>query len=438
MGRLSGRLGLALVLAVSLFAGRVDAAIPTYLKVKVFSAPDAVIVGARNGFVVLNSSGSRIAEFPGTLTIKLTRDGSNVVLPGGMRLERVRVVPSVQEEDSLVLVMGRPYRGELEVWATSDRLIVVNVVAVEDYLRGVVPVEMSPNWPEEALKAQAVVARTFAYKNRGRHAAEGFDLCATQHCQVYEGAAVEQVASDRAVAATAGLVLRYKGELIDAYYHASSGGRTEAAAAVWGTERPYLKGIEDVWDRDGPYAEWKVSFTPQEIAALLEKAGFSVGRLEDIRPVSYLSSGRVASFLIRGSGGEWTIPGEKLRQVLGTTVLKSTWVEVEKLSPYTPEGVLAVVQGANGKGEKLVPLGVRIATASGINTVRGRSGSSFPVPSRGGSPDQIVFRGRGYGHGVGMSQWGARRMAESHTGPDPEFFRQILTYYYQGVTIDPY
>ncbi|MDK2856474.1 MAG: stage sporulation protein [Bacillota bacterium] len=438
MGKFLGRLGLALFLAASLLAERVDAATPTYLKVKVFSTPDAVTVGARSSFAFFDPSGRRIAEFPSTSTVKLTRDGNQVVLPGGVRQERVRVIASGNEGNGLVLVMGRPYRGELEVWAASGWLIVVNVVSIEDYLRGVVPAEMPPTWPEEALKAQAVVARTFAYKNRGRHAAEGYDLCATQHCQVYGGAVVERAASDRAVKETAGLVLRYQGQLIDAYYHASSGGRTEAAGAVWGTERPYLKGIEDEWDRTGPYAEWKVSFTLEEIAALLEKAGFPVGRLEDIRPLAYLPSGRVGSFLVRGSGGEWTLPGEKLRQVLGTTVLKSTWVEVEKVSAGTQEGVLAVVQGASSQGKKLIPHGARIITAEGISTVGRRSGSSSPTPSRGSRPDQVVFRGRGYGHGVGMSQWGARRMAENHPGPDPEFFRQILTYYYQGVTIEPY
>ncbi|MDK2882323.1 MAG: stage sporulation protein [Bacillota bacterium] len=437
MGRFLGRLGLALVLALSLLSKQIDAAGPTYLKVKVFSAPDFVTVAARSGFVFFDPSGRRIAEFPGRAAVRLTREGSMVVLPDGVRLERVRVAPSEKDKDGLVVVMERPYRGELEVWATSGGLNVVNVVSVEDYLRGVVPVEMSPSWPEEALKAQAVVARTFAYKNRGRHAAEGFDLCATYHCQVYGGAAVEHAASDRAVAVTAGLVLRYNGELIDAYYHASSGGHTEAAGALWGTEYPYLKAIEDVWDRTGPYAEWEVSFTPEEIAVLLEKAGFPVGRLEDIRPVAYLPSGRVASFLIRGSSGEWTISGEKLRQVLGTTVLKSTWVEIEKSPVYPQEGVQMVVQRANGQGKKFIPLGTLIITADGITAVGG-SRSSYPIPSRGGRSDQIVFRGHGYGHGVGMSQWGARRMAESQTLPDPEFFRQILTYYYQGVTIEPY
>lgn len=431
-------LGLGFFLGLVLLPAKVQAKPVVHLKVRILTAPLSAKIAAAGGLALEDPvSGERLALFPGPAQLELRRHGERVLLPNGRLCVEVRVVPTGTSGE-FVKVGDKPYRGWLEVRASQDTLTVINVVAVEDYVRGVVPLEMAPNWPLEALKAQAVAARTFAYRNLGRHAVDGFDLCATEHCQVYGGVGAETDASNRAVQATAGLVLRFQGELIDAYYHASSGGHTEGAGAVWGTDRPYLTGVEDPWERS-PYTEWQVAFTAEKLAALLDKAGLSVGTLEEIKPLERSVTGRVSSFLVRGSEGTRVIPATGLRQALGSTVLKSTWVEV--IQPATsaapPATVLVTVQGANGTFLRSVPAGVRVVDAEGATAVIDPRGGAR-VGSRGRQSSEIIFRGRGYGHGVGMSQWGAKGMAEADAGSDPEFFRQILTHYYQGVTIEPY
>ncbi|BCV25222.1 SpoIID/LytB domain-containing protein [Gelria sp. Kuro-4] len=432
--RYYGAVGLGLFLAFFLVAAPAQAA-PVQLRVRLLTAPVSVVIGAARGFVLTDAAGRPLGAPAGAAPVTLTVDGQKVVLPDGRRAEQVHIVAAPLAADNLLRVDGRPYRGSLEVRATGAGLVVINVVTVEDYLRGTVPLEMPPTWPEEALKAQAVAARTFAYRNQGRHAGEGFDLCAGTHCQAYGGAGVETAATDRAVKETADLVLRYNGELIDAYYHASSGGHTEAAGAVWGTDRPYLKGVEDGWDQS-PYAQWEASFSPEEVSALLAQAGFALGDVETIEPSAYTPSGRVASFSVQGSSGREVIPAEKLRQALGPTVLKSTWLTVVS-SPPVPQGrALVTVQGAEGTGRAAARPGTWAVTASGVKMIPTQTVTR--VGGRGAGAGRIVFRGRGYGHGVGMSQWGAKGMAEHQGTSVPDFYRAILTHYYQGVTIEPY
>jgi len=145
---------------------------------------------------------------------------------------------AVVVSDTYLQVNDKPYRGDLIISSSVGGIQVVNELGLEDYLLGVVPQEMSPSWPLEALKAQAVAARTFTLKNMNKHHVDGFDLCDTSHCQVYGGVAAEHEATSIAVGDTAGLVLKYDGDLIDAYYHASSGGRTETGRCCLGTRPP--------------------------------------------------------------------------------------------------------------------------------------------------------------------------------------------------------
>jgi stage II sporulation protein D len=150
------------------------------------------------------------------------------------------------------VVGARRYRGRFELRISGDRLLVVNVLELEDYLRGVVPVEMGPyQFPElEALKAQAVAARTYAVSHLGDHADEGYDICATPACQAYHGAGAEHVLTDRAVRETAGIIATFDGRPIDAMYTSTCGGHTEDAAEVFSDRaQPYLKGVACAWDR---------------------------------------------------------------------------------------------------------------------------------------------------------------------------------------------
>lgn len=332
----------------------------------------------------------------------------------------------------VINVNNNPYWGEIEVFLRDGRLTVVNILPVEEYLCGVVAREMPDSFPLEALKAQAVAARTYTYANWHKHLGEGFNLCATVDCQVYGGAAVTAKVI-QAVASTRGEVLRYNGHLINAYYHASSGGYTENSENVWSESVPYLRGVPD-YDHDSPYADWSVSYSPVELDAILQQGGLTVGRIEKIEPLSRGVSGRVCQVRVSGSRGSQILTGNELRNILGYNELPSTLFEVEMqksgenmiFHPLWPGQVVAVL---GGEGQKhRVSLDTAVLLGGDVSLAVG-----FGFSER----EQVVFSGSGWGHGLGLSQWGAKAMAEMAPDNDDEFYRSILQHYYQGAVVEP-
>lgn len=273
-------------------------------------------------------------------------------------------------DDGLLAFDGRRYRGALRLLARDGRVLVINVVDLESYLRGVVAAEMQASWPLEALKAQAVAARTYTLANVDHGAS--YDVCATTDCQVYRGAGAEHPRADQAIAETTGLVLTYGGAIARTYYHADSGGVIASSAEVWGTARPYLLAFQDVAS-DGPYRRWETRLDPAVVAASLHASGHRVGAVRRVRVLEFTESGRVRRLEVTGADG--------------TTVLA---------------GVAAREQ----------------ARAWGLRSTR------FHMAG------DLVVRGEGWGHGVGMSQYGARQLALA--GHD---FTQILGFYYQGTAL---
>ena len=272
--------------------------------------------------------------------------------------------------DEGVVWDGRRYHGSLRVHADGDRVRVVNVVDLEAYLRGVVPAEMVPVWPAEALRAQAVAARTYTLAHLDPGAA--YDVCATDECQVYRGRGVEHPATDAAIADTAGLVLTYAGVFARTYYHSDSGGVIASSAEVWGRDLPYLQAFQDVVT-DGPHRTWNARLTPDQVARTLRAVGRDVGVVARMSVLATSASGRVVRAEFVGSGGRAVLEGLALRTVLRGWGLKST--------RFTMTGDLSL-------------------------------------------------RGGGWGHGVGMSQYGARELAVQGYG-----FAQILGFYYPDTTL---
>ena len=181
----------------------------------------------------------------------LTISGGNIRLDGkSLSHDRLVIVPL---EGQWLNLNGTPYRGELRI-AKSDRgdMDVINVLDVEAYLYGVVPKEMSPQWYLEALKAQAIAARTYALYQKEKSKDKNYDVNATTASQVYGGAGVEAPMSNQAVDETEGKVLLYDGELALTYFHANSGGMTEEARRVWSVDVPYLKAVRDDYSAKGP------------------------------------------------------------------------------------------------------------------------------------------------------------------------------------------
>jgi stage II sporulation protein D len=309
------------------------------------------------------------------------------------------------------------YPGIIEIRPDALGLTVVNAVPIEDYLRGVLPSEMPVSFHMEALKAQAVAARSYALHELGRHASEGFDLCSTYHCQVYRGDSLSQrppglKRSDDAIRAARGLILSYRGFVAKPVYHSTCGGATEDVWNVWANHLlPYLRGRSDEWGTSSPLAgeeaacrflasdgrafcrasrrfRWRVEFSLEELGEkfranmpLLGFSGAQPGRILDIAVERRSRSGRVEALSISTEAGVFRVWRDNIRWLFGT--------------------------GKPGPG--------------------GLPSTFFCLKRREGS---IVLTGAGWGHGAGMCQIGAQGRAKAGQN-----FRQILASYYTGVEL---
>jgi len=287
------------------------------------------------------------------------------------------------EEGSLNIIRinsdnTKRYRGQLQVCrlAESD-MTVINVIDLEDYLKGVLSCEIGASAPIEALKAQAVAARNYALINKGKYSKLGFDLCTTIYTQVYKGVDAEFASTNRAVEQTAGKRLFYKGTLAKTFYFASSGGRTEDVKNVWGSNYPYLVSVDDKYEPESAARHtWQKNFTNENIKDVLTKKGYkNIGNIINMQIEKVSSSGRVIELKISGTTDSITVTKENCRNLLG---LYSQWYTITK----EPNGT-------------------------------------------------YTLNGRGYGHAVGMSQSGAIGMAKA--GFD---YVNILTHYFPGTTVE--
>jgi stage II sporulation protein D len=225
---------------------------------------------------------------------------------------------------------GKPYRGTLEFTLAGKRLNVVNVVGIDQYLYGVVTSEMDSDWPAEALKSQAVAARSYALYNRQTGS---FDLYADTRSQAYGGVAAETESARAAVDATARLVLFYDGKVADTFFSASSGGRTADATEVWSEKPiPYLVSVSDPYDTLSPYHDWgPVVLTAEEAGKTLRVTGLQDLVADDSGP-----SGHARTVTAVGALGDVEMDGSAFRRAFD---LRSTWVSIGKLSldrPRTP------------------------------------------------------------------------------------------------------
>lgn len=283
---------------------------------------------------------------------------------------------SVRSGTSRYAIDEREFRGELElVWKSKSKLIVVNHLPLEDYLVGLIGSEMYPSWPVEAFKAQAVAARTYALHHADRSGANDYDVTSTVLSQVYEGAHKEVFLARKAVEATRGLVLTRKGAVFPSYYHSCCGGLTEHAHNVWEGELGPPQ-VVDNYCEASPKRSWTERMSLTSFGNALRAAGIEVGEISDVHTRPEMDSPRVENVFVEHSGGIEVIRAAELRAILGYSKIKSTWFELE---------------------------------------------------NKGG---QLRFKGHGYGHGVGMCQWGAKGMADRGMG-----YRDILKFYYADAEI---
>lgn len=346
---------------------------------------------------------------------------------------------------------GYRYAGGFEyVPAGAGSLKVVNVVDLEDYVKGVVPYEMPGDWPLAALEAQAVCARTFVQGHNKHLRDEGFDVCNGVDCQVYNGRGTGRnepsADSDRAVENTAGLCIYYNGTLVqDAVYHSSDGGATEDGYNVWGTETGYLKGKADPYESrtSVPNNSWSVTYTAAELSWILDQKGHSVGTVQDVYVSEYTPLGNVRQVTFVGSAGTKTFTGDDCRMIF----YSSTYQKSVSSMRFDINGRRGGSGGlyVNGTGLLSSLDGASVISGGGTTgTLRGNSASvitssgtvtvsceaSRPSSGGGSQNGNFVITGTGNGHNVGMSQYGAKAMAEQGYG-----FQEILNFYYTDITI---
>ncbi len=366
--------------------------------------------------------------------------GERTLLADGKDGAYPQFAATKENEDGIVAIDlgGRWYRGRMEIgrYGGKSTVTAVNVVPLEEYLYGVVPCEMPASWHMEALKAQAVCARSYALIKAGYHAEtdikRGFRMTDTTQSQVYGGTAYEHARSTAAVDATKGETLCYENRTVTGYYCSGSGGHTENVEDVWGFSIPYLQGVPDLYERNPSKKPWSVTLKKSELERLFVSEGDDIGTVKKVMQEVVTSSGRVISLRVIGSLGSVGLATDALRNVLE---LASTKFRVFD-SDSVPDKV--TILGAAGTKEAAIH---DCYVINGDGTVQSADGlteqyvvlsadnmTSFPryAPEEG----EYLFAGMGHGHGVGMSQSGAYGMAEA--GFD---YKEILEHYFTGISV---
>ncbi len=351
--------------------------------------------------------------------------------------EYLRIRPKSDNNLYALYLNGKLYRGELEVRRFSDSdLTVINELNFEEYLYGVVPYEMPASFHLEALKAQAVAARTFTLGNLGKYSSLSFNLDNTQASQVYNGIEGEKSSTNIAVQQTAGKKVLYNGRLAQIFYSSASGGKTANVKNVWGSSIPYLISVEDPYEPEtNVHRNWTVSLTKEEIKLKLFLKGIEIGDIVSVVAEEYSESGRVTTLKITGTESSSTFHNIDCRNILG---VKSQMFTITNAGSGGVSASNVSVLGADGKVQNIALANKAVLSASGKSIFQG-SQATFALGANNtkkglneaGTGDTFIINGHGYGHGVGMSQFGAEGMAQASFTYD-----QILKHYFTGVDIE--
>lgn len=373
---------------------------------------------------------------------------------------------AADNDTGVITINNKEYRGKIQpTRVNGGSIIPVNAVSIEEYLYGVVPSEMSPSYAEEALKAQAVAARTYAIKKMDMkvHENKGYDLCDGTHCQSYKGKSAEFPATNAAVDATKGLVIYHKGEPIEAVFFASSGGYTENSEDIWTAPLPYLKAVPDVYEVDTN--TWTKKITAAQLTNLASAKGDNIGQVTDMVISKVSLGGRIQELKLVGTKGTKVLTRDQVRTYFSslngsfpskmftingkgggpkTTVSMNTrqLSDISDAANVTnsPEESIAdnYVIGSDSllfpelETYNTTPTNVSNNVTSAVmqRNVTVTGASSGAVSTNNGT-GVFVIEGKGNGHGAGLSQKGAQGLALQ--GSD---FLSILYHYYTDVTIE--
>lgn len=317
----------------------------------------------------------RGASIPKTTVIPF----ENGIKLGGQILRGTPI--TFEAKGAEVFIDGKPFRHAITFFVQKDTLMVVNEVLLEDYLKGVLPWEANPKWKLEALKAQAIASRTYAFFQMLKRVNQPYDVSNTVMSQVYKGKRIEEPNTARAIKETRGQILVYEDKVFATYFHSTSGGTTTRADYVWNYKsHPSLMGTKTEFSYESKHFRWENRFKRQDIEEKLRAKGIEVSGIESIAAVDIDASGRARNFEIKYTEGKVKVHSNQFRIWMDPGKFKSTLI-----TWITREG------------------------------------------------DEFTFKGKGWGHGVGLCQYSAKKMAELGYN-----HRQILEYFYGGSRITQY
>lgn len=395
------------------------------------NAPGEMAFSSDGGLIIYNAvTGEVLYSAAASESVNIVSDASAYYSADKFYAQGAEKISIQPQNGQVIDCGGTKYRGYILLEKEANGLMtVLNIVNTEDYVASVLGKEMSYSWPQEALKAQAVCARNFAICRGNSHKGYAFDVCSTTHCQVYAGIAGEHENTRKATEATKGVLATYEGKVVPLYFSATSGGKTEDVKNVWGSVHGYLKAVDDPYENPEKASKykWSVTLTKSEIEQKLTKAGADIGNLKNITLDETTPSGRVTKMTFNGDGGSYSVKLEKCRTILGLYSQKFTIESNETQTGgalYTTIGDMA--------GPFYITNGVQnikteaFSVLDGNGKVTQMNMEKTPIPA-----DTYIINGGGYGHGVGMSQWGARGMAEKGFN-----YIDILTHYFTGIELE--
>jgi len=320
------------------------------------------------------------------------------------------------------------YRGDFVFKRNlNSDMTVINKLLIEKYLYGVVSKEMPTSWPIEALKAQAVAARNFTYSNMGKYNYLGFDLTNDINSQVYGGYDAESKNSNKAVDETIGKILKSNDDIVVAYYHSNSGGQTESVENVWQSKVPYLTGVKDEFSENVNNSTWSKSYSYGEISEKINGAGYNVGDVYDVNVISRSENNRIIELEFIGSKNNVILEKGETRKIFGYFDIKSMWFDVLKGNEVLYVNSEKYFKKSINEMKIITSEGIKdIENYSAYNVFNGEIKRTIDIKT-----NEIKFEGKGFGHGVGMSQWGANVMANRGYN-----YEEILLHYYTGTYLD--
>jgi len=423
------------------------------LRVGIFLDQTETSISGDGTFKIYNlKSNVLVSEERNRVVKLLPHDKGIEILGKGVYSGPIEIIP-VGNTKIIVMFNGQKYRyrGNIEVAIDKEhrKLNVINIIGIEEYLYGVLKKEISPSWPSEALKAQAVAARTFAIFNMNKYIDKGYNICASTNSQAYGGVNHEDPLTNKAVDETRGIIMVYKGEPINAVYHSDSGGYTENSENVWGSFLPYLRSVKSKFEEkvSPPYHTWSYSINEKDLTEKLQKQGHKINSIISIEPVKKSETGRASELVFTADNNKViNMKTNDFRSLIGVDLIRSTFFNIkvigkesnitedtedkkeiedkeeqkesikeilEQKKDWTIKELLELMK--KNKEEKEEEKEEKVLEAEIVKS---------------DTPLTFIFSGSGNGHGVGMSQWGAYGMTLQGSR-----YQDILKYYYQGIDI---